>query len=169
MHRCRCAFITGILLIGGSAAVAATPGQVDDFEDGTTQASAAVTSNTPTGRPAGANDNYLPFTSTGTTGGGSRLLATNTTQWFGAFTSIRTISMDLKNTSGAARPMRLALRASNGDASTPGYASTTAFNLPDDGNWHQVTFNIDASSLTAINSPPDLATFLLSVGNMRIL
>jgi hypothetical protein len=64
-------------------------------------------------------------------------------------------------------PMRIALKTGTGI--TPGYISSTAFNVNNDGAWHHAVFSLDAGSLTAVNSPPALATFLTSVGEMRIL
>src|SRR5688572_31463926 len=86
-------------------------GQIDDFEDGTTQNWVAgggpfnqgppfPPANITTGGPAGLDDNYMQVTSIGGSGPGSRLVALNAFgQWAGNYTSLNlgVISMDLIN------------------------------------------------------------------------
>jgi hypothetical protein len=149
-----------------------TIGQVDNFEDGTTQGwvegSSAV--NIATNGPAGGNDHYLPLSSGGF-GGTVRLLALNDSQWLGnyAVSGVTGIEMDLKNFGPSTLPIRIAIRESTGGSNTPGYASTTAFNLVADGAWHHSVFSLTANSLTAINSPQPLATDLANVADFRLL
>jgi hypothetical protein len=163
------AMAAGVLVVFSQAALAVSGGQTDDFEGGTTQGWGNVTSNVPGGGPAGPNDNYLQVDSSGSGGSGGRLLTFNASQWAGSFSTIQTIEADFKNDSDGARPMRLGLRQSNSVSTTPGYVSTDSVNVPNDGLWHHVTFSIDSSSLTALNSPAPLATFLASVGEMRFV
>ena len=84
-----------LTLAQGAAAV--TLGQIDDFEDGTTQGwvvgiGTGATSPVPpvavaTGGPDGADDGYLLLTSVGGFGAGSRLAVINATQWAGDYTT----------------------------------------------------------------------------------
>src|SRR4029453_3320693 len=90
-----------------------TIGQVDNFEDGTTQnwvinllgmgspPPSTLPTNVPTGGPAGAGDNYLRLTSTGIPEtAGSRLVAVQYQhQWAGNYIAagITAITMDVNN------------------------------------------------------------------------
>jgi hypothetical protein len=149
-------------------------GQVDDFQNGTAQGwSNGVDPdpvNVPSGGPAGATDAFLQVSS-GTLGGGPRLITFNDAQWIGNYASahVNEISMDLKDLGSQTLSMRIAMRATNGNSGTPGYASTTAFSLPADNAWHHAVFFIDTAHLTGINSPAALSTFLTSVGDFRLL
>jgi hypothetical protein len=150
-------------------------GQIDDFQSGTAQGwtNGSPIRPDPTnsdGGPAGAGDRYLRISS-GTFGGASRLVSFNITQWIGDYLTagVTGISMDLKNTTASPESIRIALRASNGAQTTPGYASTNKFDLPADNAWHHAFFPLDEGSLTAVNSPAPWATFMTSVGELRIL
>jgi hypothetical protein len=150
-------------------------GQADDFEDLTTEnwtngAPAAEPVNT-AGGPGGAADRFLQVSSAGIFGAGSRLAVFNVTQWIGNYVNqgMTSVEMDLKNFTASPVPIRIALRTSPGGGTTPGYASTTAFSVPADNAWHHAVFSLDAGSLTAINSPPPLSTFLTAVGDFRII
>jgi hypothetical protein len=151
-----------------------TAGQIDDFQDGTTQhwtngISKPDPTNTSGGR-GGPSDLYLQVSS-GTFGSGPRLATYNTTQWISDYVAagVTAVSMDLKNFTGSDESIRIALRASHGTMATPGYASTNKFVVPADNAWHRALFSLDAGSLTAINSPTPLSTFLTSVGEFRII
>jgi len=65
--------------------------------------------------------------------------------------------------------IRIAIREGTGNASTPGYASTNAFSLPPDNQWHHAVFLLDVADLTGVNSPAALITDLASVAELRIL
>lgn len=95
-------------LIALSAAQAATIGQIDTFEDGTTQGwtvgllgavHPAPPANVADGGPLGAGDNYLALTSLGGSGAGSKLVVLNPAQWAGDYLTLglTTITMDLRN------------------------------------------------------------------------
>src|SRR5262249_18278751 len=125
-----------------------TLGQIDTFQEGTTQGwvdPAFNTSNIANNGPAGAGDHYLQIVS-GTFGGGVRLTAFNRAQWLGNYISAGAtgISMDLRNFGPNALPIRIAIREGTGNSLTPGYASTVAFNLPADGQWHSAFFSLSA-------------------------
>jgi hypothetical protein len=98
-------------------------------------------------------------------------VAFNQTQWIGNYvaTGVTSVEMDLKNFTTSPESIRIALRASAGGSTTPGYSSTTPFSLAADGAWHHAVFSLDSGSLTAINSPAPLSTFLTSVGDFRVL
>src|SRR5438132_13125182 len=95
-----------------SIALGITLGQVDNFEDGTTQGwgdPAGNSINIATGGPTGVNDNFLQVSS-GTFGGASKLITFNQSQWVGNYLSagVSSISMDLKNLGSSTIPIRIA-------------------------------------------------------------
>lgn len=150
-------------------------GQKDTFQDSTLQnwtngLLAGDPVNKPTGGPAGAGDRYLEVSS-GSLGGGPRSIVYNRVQWTGNYLAagVTSVEMDLANFGASSLSMRFALRSGTGNSATPGYVSTVAFSLPADGVWRHAVFNLDASNLTALNSPLPLATFLTSVAEARVL
>jgi hypothetical protein len=158
------------------ASLAVAIGQIDTFQNATTQSwtNGGVPDpiNVATGGPAGSGDRFLEIQS-GTFGGGSRLVAFNRNQWTGNFSSAKVskIAVDLKNLGTSSTPLsiRLALRSGTSSSGTPGYASTTAFSLPHDNLWHHTVFLLGSANLTAINNPSPLSTFLQSVAEFRLL
>jgi hypothetical protein len=167
------------LALAASAPAPAQPalGQVDNFQNGTTQnwtngggVGAPPVVNVATGGPAGAGDAFLQFSALGGGGSGSRLVVFNRTQWAGNFAGpgITAVELDLKNISGPTLSMRVGLKSSTG-IGAPGYESTTAFSLPGDGAWHHATFLLDSAHLSPVNSPAPLDSFLTSVAEFRIL
>ena len=81
-------------------------GQIDDFQDNTTQNwtnggdGAPPVLNIPNGGPGGMGDHYIQVTSNGGGGPGSRLTTFNRDQWLGDYISagVTGIEMDLQNT-----------------------------------------------------------------------
>jgi hypothetical protein len=159
-----------------SLAFAITAGQVDNFEDGTTDHwtdghGGDNVANITTGGPAGTNDNYLQVLS-GTFGVEPRLITFNQTQWIGSYSAAKVVGlkMDLKNFGASALPIRIAIREGTAGATVAGYASTTAFSLLADSQWHKSAFfAMNGASLTPINSPMMLSTDLKSVKDFRLL
>ena len=156
-----------LLLIGGMPlAYAVNSGQIDTFQDGTTDSwtNGHPTIGTPpanvgTGGPAGAGDKFLEITSNGAGGTDSRLVAFNRTQWLGNYVAagITEIDMDLENLGSVTLSIRLAFRGSTFNGA-PGYL-TTAFTLAPNSGWQHANFLINASSLTAIGGPAAFSTF----------
>jgi hypothetical protein len=158
---------------------AVTIGQVDDFEDGTTQgwqinslgfgSPAILPANQSTGGPAGANDNYLQL---GSSGGGSiaggRLVVNNLfAQWAGNYTALglTAISMDLRNLGNTDLAIRLLLE--NPDGGPPSDIATTgAVVLPSGGGWTNVEFDLSPGALTALLG--DVDALLANVTMLRI-
>ena len=91
--------ICSSLLFAGSAKGIGS-GQVDDFEDGTTQfwdnggAGAPPVVNVDTGGPGGVNDNFMQITSIGGGGPGRFLVGFNQTQWIGNYISAGVIAIE---------------------------------------------------------------------------
>jgi hypothetical protein len=89
-------FLLVAMLIYPRLASPVTLGQIDTFEDGTTQnwlvgllgaPHPAPPVNVPTGGPAGVDDNYLLLSAIGGVGAGNRLTAINVSQWGGIISS----------------------------------------------------------------------------------
>jgi hypothetical protein len=118
----------------------------------------------------GAADRFLQVSS-GSFGGANHLITFNAAQWGGNYLSagVNKVTMDLKNFGTQTLSMRIALRPTGGSPGTAAYSSSSAFSLPADGAWHHAAFLIDAADLTGVNGPTPLATFLTSVGELRVL
>ena len=165
-----------LFLTGAPPAFAVVIGQVDDFEDGTTQgwivgllgaAHPAPPMNVPTGGPAGVDDNYLLLTAVGGGAAGSRLTVLNPSAWAGDYTAdgILVIAMDLKNFGGSDLNIRLWLEdPTNGPPVDIAFSG--AVSLPSGGDWTHVEFAIDPMSLTAFQG--DVNTLLSNVTTLRI-
>jgi hypothetical protein len=139
-----------------------TIGQIDTFEDGTTQnwlinllgmggSPAAPPANIPSGGPGGVDDNYLLLTAVGGAGAGSRLTVINISQWTGDYITagINAIEMDLNNFSSTDLSLRLLFEDPLTGPPTNLAFSTAAISIPAGGGWTSVVFPIMPSDLTA--------------------
>ena len=161
------------LLIAPASVFAVSLGQTDDFEDGTVQGwvEGAPSPNMPTnisdGGPLGAGDNYLENISTGGFGAGSRLVMFNQSQWQNGYLAagVTRIEADMANFGASALSMRISIEQSFGNI----FASTNAVNLPADGLWYSVAFNLTASDMSLVNGVLSLSDVLAGVDEMRIL
>ena len=161
------------LCLSHHAARAITPGQVDDFEDGTLRnwangGGAPAPVNITTGGPAGANDNYLRITSLGGFGGfgdaGSRLTIFNRSQWLGNYIAagVNAIEVDLLNLGATNLSIRLAfLGALPSFSGAPAYLTAAAV-LPASSGWMHFTFSLGPGNLVAIGGPAAPNTFFSS-------
>jgi hypothetical protein len=182
MLRTSCWYLAAaaFLALVGSAPAQVIVGRVDDFQDGTTldwtNGGFHPPINVPNGGPNGAGDHFLQIMAQGGTGPGSKRIAFNRTRWTGDFlnagspgAAVTAVSLDLMApTTDPPLKIRIAMKSATNQGA-PGYVSTTPFDLPNDGRWHHAVFAINASSLTGINSPAALSTFLQSVAEFRIL
>ncbi len=156
-------------------ALAVELGQIDNFEDGSTQGwrKGAQSNNRPTnistGGPAGADDNYLETISTGGSGSDSRQIIFNRSQWTGDYPAagVTEIEMQFRNAGNSALHMRIALKGGGGSGSW--FSSTQAFNVPADGNWYAALFSISETDLTQVQGSLTYAEALANVTEMRIL
>jgi hypothetical protein len=131
-------------LAGAPAAFAIAAGQLDDFQDGTTEAWSGGSSptNIATGGPDGANDRYLQISTNG-----FNLGARNTLQWTGNYlvAGVDELQFDLNNFG----PNPVAVRVSlAGPLASTMFTSTIATVLPAGSGWMTVSFGISASDLT---------------------
>lgn len=170
--------LAGLAAARGASAVAV--GQIDTFEDGTTQGwvialqgasppAAALPANVSTGGPAGLDDSFLRLTSTGSFGPGGRLIGINVTQWTGDFITagVLAISVDVINLGATDVSLRLAVGdPSSGSVENRAF-SKNAIVLPSGSGWTHVVFPITTDDLSPIFG--DAASALAGVTELRIL
>ncbi len=167
----RLSWLAVLLVATPLATNALTLGQIDDFQDATSQNwqfGLGLVGNVANGGPSGTGDRYIQYTSSGGFGAGSRMVVFNSSQWLGDYNSagITSIAMDLNDLSLQPLSMRLAFFLNSGT----GYVSTTPFSLAANSGWQHTTFSLSAANFTAIGSPGDFSTFLSSFnGQLRIL
>jgi len=166
-------YLVGSIWMASAAHAGVMLGQVDDFQDGTvahwSNGPAPDPRNIAGGGPGGAADRFMKIVATGGGGAGSRLIAYNRSQWTGNFAAagVGAVAMDLLNFSTNPLPIRIAIKSAT--ASGPGWATTNAYSLPADGQWHHAIFGLSASDMTAVDSPPSFTSTLSNVREFRIL
>ena len=152
-------------------------GQIDNFEDGTTQGWSDTSDtgfeNISTGGPDGVDDNYLKDTATGTNGAGSRLVIRSLgAEWSGNFTSEGVFSIRFN---ARAQINDLDLRIS---VTGPGgkFSSANFVTVEAGSGWTLVIIPITASDFVSVSdgsgggSPgTDIDATLAAVSEMRIL
>ncbi len=186
------ALATPLLLVPGLLAV--EPGNLDDFEDGSTQGwrQGLVTgqpTNQPDGGPGGAGDAYLQTTSMGGVGPTSRLAVFNDLQWIGDYNALGSeviITMMLANFGASElqirigvedNPKAMPMREEGGSRKTssqqgipiPQFVSSNAFILPADGVWREASFVLSDTEMTSVGSAGTLAGVLSDVTQFRVI
>jgi hypothetical protein len=155
------ALVSLVALLGLAAAPRAGAlaiGQVDDFEDGTTQGwlvgllgqtSPVPPVNVATGGPQGADDNYLRLSSIGGLGPGSKLAVINVAQWAGDYLAagVTGIALDVRNLGDTDILLRAMI--ATGAPPTDLAVSTNALLIPTGSPWQRVVVPIDPAGLTA--------------------
>lgn len=162
---------TLLALLLAARAHAITLGQIDDFEDGTTQSwtDGSPSPNPPVnvadGGPSGAGDGFLQDVSAGGNGPGSALVVFNFTQWIGDYVAagVGALAMDIANLGSDPLYMRIAFEGAGGGR----YGSTDAAVLPADGEWYHLSFDLAAVSLISGEDP--LEVVLGDLTTLRIL
>lgn len=154
-------------------------GQVDNFEDGTTQnwiigspgSAVFPPTNVATDGPNGMDDNYLTYTSTPPEmgGAGSKMVIFNSgAQWSSNFTSegILAIQFDVRVLTNDLN-LRVAFQGPNGKR----ICTTIPVNVVAGSGWQSVTIPISASDFTSISgsSTVSISDTLAAVNTMRIL
>jgi hypothetical protein len=172
---------TFAILVICSPVAAITLGQVDDFEDGTTQNwTGASPENVANAGPGGAGDNALFVKADGSAAGsGGKLVVVNRGfQWDGNWTSagVVQIGMDVRNPNALPLSMRIGIGGPGGvsGGGTVAYGdthvSTQAITVAADNAWHQIAFPAAASNFTTLTpANGDIAAALASVVHFRIL
>lgn len=135
----------GIAVIGTTAAHAISLGQLDNFQDGTTQGweSGGANPNPPVNvtdaGPAGVGDHVLQVTATGSGGAGGKLVTFNNAQWLGDYNAagVTAIRFDANNV--GANSISLGFDINGGSALT----SDTGSIAPGSG-WNTYTIPVDS-------------------------
>ncbi len=157
-------FVVAVAALAGRPASAVTLGQVDTFEDGTTQgwvvgvggsqgSHPAPPANVPSNGPAGADDAFLLLNAVG--GGeqpGGRLTVLNLSQWTGDYAAagVTAITMDVLNLGNTDLSLRLLFEDPVSGPPSNRAASTVGISLPSGGGWTSVVFPIAPGDLTAL-------------------
>ncbi len=152
------AVVTSLGLAPGASAV--TIGQIDTFEDGTTQGwtvgllgsvSPVPPSNVASGGPGGDGDRFLLLQSLGGNGPGGRLVGINVTQWAGDYSAagVKAIAMDLRNLGDTELSIRVMFADPNGGPPSNLALSTTPVVLEPGSGWRAVVLPVTAGALTA--------------------
>ncbi|MFA4903356.1 MAG: hypothetical protein WC600_11520 [Desulfobaccales bacterium] len=166
-----------IILFQAPPASGVTLGQVDNFEDGTTQnwvvgllgaPHPAPPVNVATGGPAGAGDHYLLLTAIGGGGAGSRLTVINASQWTGDFIAagIDLITMAVNNLGSTELALRLLFEDPTVGPPENIAFSTEAVIVPPGSGWISVLFPISPADLSAALG--DVTTALTHATVMRL-
>ncbi len=166
--------VTGLFLQSPQAH-AITAGQIDDFQDGTTQSwIGGPTTNAPDSGPNGVGDHALSVPSFGGGGPGSRLVTLNdSSAWTGDWTAdgVTKIQLDVFNPNAFELTMRLGI-AGPGDFGSSGsgnkYVTSTGIVVPAHGHWHTLQFDVTAADLAQI-SGTDAAEALTGVTQFRVI
>jgi hypothetical protein len=164
-------------LVSPGIAFAVTLGQIDTFEDGTTQnwtvgllgaPHPMPPQNNPSGGPAGVNDNYLLLTSLGGVGPGNRLTVINPGQWAGNYLAagVTTISMDVNNLGGTDLALRLLFEDPVAGPPTDIAISTNSILVPANSGWISVVFPIMPGDLTVLSG--DVTAALTNATELRL-
>jgi hypothetical protein len=153
-----------VALALAQSAAAVTLGQVDDFEDGTSQGwivnllgmgnppAVALPTNVPDGGPAGAGDAWLQLTAIGGNAGGSRLTVINPSQWAGDYAAagVTAISMQVNNVGTSDLSLRLLFEDPAGGPPVNQAISSLAIQVPAGSGWIPVVFPVGVGDLTAL-------------------
>jgi len=152
------------VLLCAAPALGLALGQIDTFEDGTTQGwqvslfgnpHPAPPENIVTGGPGGADDNFLQLTALGGPSSvlipGSRLSVINLAQWAGNYldSDIGTIAMDVNNLGDSDLFLRLLFADPQGAPPANLALSIEPIVVPAHSGWVSIAFSIDPSNLTA--------------------
>jgi hypothetical protein len=158
----------GILL--SSAANAVNLGQVDDFQNNTTQGwqEGGASPNPPTnesGGPGGASDRYLRNQSV-CCGAGGRNTMFNRAQWSGDFigAGIGRIQATARAFGNEGMQIRIHFKRNDGGSEW----ITNGIPLPADGQWHTLVFSLAAADMSSVAGLGTHQEMMANVGEMRI-
>ncbi len=166
------AFATVAAVLVCSPASAITLGQIDDFQDGTTQAwaSGGANPNPPINLSGagqgGAGDHVLQISTSGASGGaGSKLIGFNEAQWIGDYlaSGVNKISMDLSSPNNVPLNVRLVLQGPGGNFVTP-----DAIVPAGTGVWNNYLFSLAPGDLLPADGT-DVNQTLGGVTKLRLL
>lgn len=163
---------------GAASAFAIEVGQIDTFQDSTTQGWTTnllgqgnppnPPTNVSSGGPGGAGDSYLSLTSLGTQGPGGKLVGINVNQWSGNYLDegVTSITMLVKNFGSDDLNLRLLFESVGQAGPTDVAATTNSVFLAAGSGWTTVKFDITPSALTPLLG--DVNNALSNVSALRI-
>jgi hypothetical protein len=155
--------LAGLLALAcAGPAAAVTVGQVDTFEDGTTQGwtvafgpgggvHPAPPANVATGGPQGADDNFLLLTALGGQQPGGRLTAGNLTQWTGDYQAagVGRIGMWVNNLGAGDLYLRLLFEDPGGGPPANVAFSADPIVVAAGSGWRRIVFSLAEADLIA--------------------
>lgn len=150
-------------------------GQINDFEDGTTQGwsngnnSPNPPTNIATGGPTGANDNFLEEISTGGAGAGSKLIIFNTdADWLGDYAAagIAFIGFNAQVITNEDLQLRIAVE---GGLNNSQMVTTNATIVPGGSSWNSYSIFVEATDFTVLSGGETVVEILSNVTDLRIL
>jgi hypothetical protein len=148
---------------------AVTFGQLDSFNTGSTLgwSEGDPTTNPPEVVSTGDGNGYLSDFASGEFGPGGRQVVFNQQQWTGNYNAagVTRIDVSLANFGPSPLSMRLAFRSPTDTR----YASTNAVELPADGTWRRVSFDLTPDALTRVGGLQGLSDVLSNVATLRLL
>ncbi len=158
-------------LTASAPAAAVILGQIDDFQDGTTQGwtSGPMNPNPPINLPdvgpAGPGDDSLQITSVGGIGPGSRFVAFNGTQWAGDYPSagVDMIVLDVNNLASVTLNLRIALDGAGGR-----FVTMASVPIAVGSGWQTVALSIAPADLTSAGGL-DVNATLAAVTQLRVI
>lgn len=173
--------LAGIVSAGlPSAALAITAGQIDDFQNGTTQSWAegltgALPPVPPTvvanAGPAGPGDFALRLTATGVAvgPGGKLVVNNNQARWTGSYSAagVNGIILDVRNPNAFPVTIRVGVDGPTPPAATGGRWITHGVELPAASGWRTLTFALRPQDLLPGDAGATSATTTL--GNVAVL
>lgn len=159
------------VLAAAAPAAAVTLGQIDDFQDGTTQGwtSGPINPNPPINvpdvGPAGPGDDSLQITSTGVFGAGGRFVAFNGAQWAGDYLTagVDMIVLDINNIGAVSLNLRVALDGLGGR-----FVTTASVPIAPASGWQSVGLSINPADLTSAGGL-DVNATLGAVTQLRVI
>lgn len=141
-----CVLLSALTSLGYSQVVL---NQVDDFEDGSAMSwlGGFGPTNISSGGPAGANDNYLAVTGSGSSHAGGIPATYNDAQWSGNWigAGVKVLAIDLKNFSSTDMSLRLV-----GHYLGSRWTSTNATIVPALGSWKTYYFSMNPNHWTLV-------------------
>ncbi len=157
-----------VWILAGSPATAIVQGQMDDFQDGTTQnwIGGSDPTNIADGGPDGAGDRYLKLTAQQGPLGTVPVLGTNNrTQWTGNYVAaeVLAVGFDLNNYGPELVALRIALFGPGGT-----FVTTNEFALDAGSGWTWVEFGLGEADLTCTQDCPGTLAQTLA-GVTRVL
>lgn len=164
------AILALLITVAVTTVWAVTAGQIDDFEDGTTQnwEQGNVTPDRPrnvaSGGPGGAGDSYLQDSSDGVEEGG-KLVMFNEEQWADDYTTagVEVIALEMANQGSNPLTMRLAIDGDGGQFST-----VSEVDLPAGSGWQTAYFDVRPGNWASVGGS-SIAGTLSNASALRLL